>query len=201
MKLRHRFLFAFLAVQAVLITLGSLELPIPGENPVSRSLRTYSHYSGAGNSYAFFAPTASSEHRFLFVMTDGNGREWTETMDYVKSPEARLRLRSIPGYLGGADPEIQFRVMRSVASKMLSRHPQAKRVTVQYQVLGIDQPQFGSQQQPEYSFPNFPRMNQVRAGAKPRWHTFDAYSFTRDRFGDAKLDESSLTTQTAATSD
>jgi len=176
MKLRHKILLTLLAGHLVLVVCGAASIVIPGDNPVSKTVRKYGEISGVENDYAYFAPTAGTQHRFHFVMTDKDGQQWTDGMRFGKTQESNLRLTSLANYVSGSHPDHQFFVMKSLAGKMFARHPQAETVTVKYQLWAVMQPTYHPDEKP---YPNFPRMNQVRAGAKPRWIKFDELTFTR----------------------
>jgi hypothetical protein len=128
----------------------------PSAIPAGRTYRWYAEISGAGSSFGFFAPRVGARHRARFVLEDQQGGTWEEALDETGNPETRLRVTGLiedPFMSGRATerPEMRGRLIRSWAATMFTRHPAAASVTIEVEAYDI------------------PRIEDYRAGARPRW--------------------------------
>jgi hypothetical protein len=128
----------------------------PSATPAGRAYRWYAEISGAGNSYAFFAPRVGARHRARFILQDQHGATWADALDETGNPEARLRLTGLveDPFMSGRvteRPEMRERLISSWAATMFTRHPAAASVTIEVEAYDI------------------PGIAEYRAGAPPRW--------------------------------
>jgi hypothetical protein len=126
------------------------------EGPFGAALNWYAALSGADHHYAFFAPDVSPELRTTFVLSDGAGRTWTDSLEGGASGEARVRLSCVV---------VQApwdRVPASWAETMFARHPAAVRIVVRVEEHVL------------------PTLRQYRAGQRSHWRPVHEAAFRRD---------------------
>ncbi len=139
----------------------------------------YRHFTGANNSFEFFAPGVGPQERVRFVFADEQGREWTDDLELGRNREANLSFTTIPFVLAGADDETAWSMLRSMAVAMLRRNPSAVHVEVRVESFGIER-KLGDGG--EWAI-DFPSMQQYRSGVRPEWILL--YQLTFNRFGEA----------------
>jgi len=179
---KREYLFIALAVghlSLVVLGMAKMEL-LPISSLPGQWLRIYTGVSGADKSYGFFAPGVRHQERATFTLTDAQGRQWTDDLEFGGSSEANLRLGSTANVLRAVDDETAFHFMRSMADMMLRRHPTAKTATVQIQAYGIQIPRPDGQGPP---LVDFPTMDEFRDGKKPAWIDLYSLTFQTDKFG------------------
>src|SRR5262245_20729418 len=125
MNLRHAFLTALAAAHLVLVACGaSRRGPLPATPWPRKALRWYGAMSGSDNGYGFFAPGVASQWRATFTLSDGAGRDWTDTLERQDNSEVTLRVGGIVGLFPEAD--LSRDLAASWAGKMFGRHPGAQ---------------------------------------------------------------------------
>src|SRR6516165_8925378 len=80
-----------------LVIAGASHLTSRVQAPVARALRFYDALSGAGDSYAFFAPAVGPQLRARFAISTPQGERSDETLETGKSREVGFRLGSLAG--------------------------------------------------------------------------------------------------------
>lgn len=178
MKRRHKILLTAVFAHLALVICGAATLKIPGSNPVSKAVRAYGQISGADSGYGFFAPGVGSQFRFSFTMTDAEGNQWHDDLRFGTSQEANLRMTGMANYLAHSNAGHRYLVMQSLSAKMFARHPKATKVTVRYDMWAAVRQGANPGDDP---IVRLPRMHEIRDGAKPEWHTFEIYAFSRDK--------------------
>jgi hypothetical protein len=148
-----RLLPLFLALGHLgLVGWNAWRLPSPSEeNPLGRFLVLYGSYTGADNSFGFFAPSVASERRAAFTLEDEQGRRWDDSLTVGTNREANLHL--LPLLLIFSDEDLEPYFAASWAGSMLGRHPEACKVELRVEQCVL------------------PTMADYRAGTRPEWVT------------------------------
>ena len=123
-----------------------------------RVVRAYGDFSGANNSYGFFAPSVASEVRARFVLVDPRGLRYGDSLKAGK-PEVDLRVHTLLNFFPVNEAQDLF--ARSWAALMLGRHPGADTVVVLVDIYDL------------------PTMRAWRDGARPSWSPFYRGTFAR----------------------
>lgn len=172
MPIQFRLLTIFVIGHIMLVAMGMAHIELPVDTTPGQLLRIYTGISGADKSYGFFAPGVRHQERAIFVLTDADGKQWQDNLEFGSSREANLRLGSTANVLRAVDDETAFHFMRSMAAKMFARHPSAQTIEVQIQAYCIKLP--GGEG--TVAQVDFPTMAEYRAGKRPSW--IDLYSLT-----------------------
>ena len=159
------------AVHLAAVTCGALQLPVYSQPGMAGELvATYGAYSGAENSYGFFAPGVGPQIRVRFTVVDATGTEIQDRLDTAASREANLRLGGIGYQLGRFEGDTRDALLRSLAASMFGRHRLAQQVVVHVEVFGIE---------PGQRALDLPTMAEYVEGRRPHWIEVDRLVFTR----------------------
>lgn len=171
LTLKQKLMLGFAAAHLVLVVCGAASVaPVPRGNPAGETLACYAAASGADNGYGFFAPGVGPQFRTRFILSDGEGRTWSEDLQIGNSQEANLRFTGISSLLVTMEPPLQHRILQSFAATMFGRHADAQSVTVRVEMLGFDR-------SPNES--DFPTMAEYRSGVRPKWLPLMEATFQR----------------------
>lgn len=160
MTTRRRLLIAFAGVHLILVACGAAGVRLFPASLPGEAVRVYGALSGADNGYGFFAPGVGPQFKTTFVMTDRNGRQWTDTLQLGESHEANLRFTGISTLLPSMGEEERQRVLQSFAAMMFGRHPKAATVVVRLELYGFERTARDV---------DYPTMDEFRRGVRPRW--------------------------------
>jgi hypothetical protein len=157
---------AFVCHLALVVT-GAAHLTAHLRGPIGRCLRFYASLSGAGDSYAFFAPAVGPQLRARFVLSTPQGERLEETLETGKSREVSFRVGNLAGtvYLVAERTELRRAFLGALAANRLDAHPEANRVQVTLEDWVM------------------PTMARHRLGARPRWHALHEATFVRASTG------------------
>ena len=146
-----------------LVVAGAAHLTPRLHGPVGRGLRFYDALSGAGDSYAFFAPTVGSQLRAAFTLSTPQGERIEETLETGKSREDSLRLGNLAGtiYAVANRTDLRRAFLGALAASRFGAHPEANRVQVNIEAWVV------------------PTMAEYRLGARPRWRSLHDATFVR----------------------
>lgn len=132
-------LFTVLAgLHLLLVICGATKRPLlPKDHPAETVLRLYGSASGSDSHYGFFAPGVGPQLRAIFILTDEDGKTWTETMGKGLNREAFLRAGCPVTLYGLPDvsEEVRKGLLTSWAANMLARHPSAVEVTIHIEIF------------------------------------------------------------------
>ena len=155
---RSQKIWTALAAGHLLVIVASvLNLPLPAVgNLAGDTVRWYGAVSGAGNRYGFFKEVGTG-CKVSFLMSDQNGRVWTDTLNRANNHEAAMR------YTGSIYMIVTYgdALAAHWAATMFGRHPDAYQVTVEYQ-------QYDPGSMADY-----------RGGYRPEWRTTYTKAFLR----------------------
>ena len=120
-------------LQLVLVALGALEIELPNLGGLSKVLNIYGSATGANYSYGFFAPGIDGQLRARFQLGTGKNARIV-SLDTPSTHESALRVGNIIDQFWEPDDsdgeEVHHALLASLAGKMLSRHPEAKVISV-----------------------------------------------------------------------
>lgn len=151
------------ACHLALVVAGAAHLTPRVHGPVGRGLRFYDALTGAGDSYAFFAPTVGPQLRARFTLSTPQGRSWQETLEGGKRREVGLRLGNLAGtvYIAARRTDLRRAFLGALAANRFGAHPDANRVQVTIEEWVM------------------PTMAEYRVGARPRWRPLYEATFVR----------------------
>jgi hypothetical protein len=146
-----------------LVVAGAAHLTSRVHGPVGRGLRLYDALSGAGDSYAFFAPAVGPQLRARFTLSGPRGERYEETLDAGKSREVGFRLGNLAGtvYVVAERTDLRRAFLGALGASRLGAHPEANLVHVTIE---------------EWVMPTIP---EYRLGARPRWRSLHEATFVR----------------------
>jgi hypothetical protein len=150
---------ALAAAHLAAVVLGAARMPIP-QTSVGKLYDVYAAYSGAGNSYGFFAPGVASAWRAAIDSFDAGERKWTTWVKPAGNIELAVLDSTITGYF--SDDEFREALAASWAGSAMAHAPEAAVVVVRTEAFLV------------------PTMEEYRNGARPRWQSLAAYAFTTD---------------------
>lgn len=157
---RPGFAAALAAVHLLVVVLGAARVKVSSPGPLRSLIEIYGAWSGAGNSYGFFAPGVASE--------------WRTTLDYYEplqgtwvtrtrtAPNLELSLLEATINSSFSHDGIREALAASWAAAQLGEVPDAAAVVVRAEAFLL------------------PTITQYRAGVRGRWRTLAAYAFTTD---------------------
>jgi hypothetical protein len=142
------------------VILGAARVPVPGASLAGRIYGVYGAYSGANNSYGFFAPGVASKWRATLDSYHPAEEKWTT---WTK-PAANLELGVLDSTITGffSNDELREAMAASWAGSGMAQAPGAAVVVVRAEAFMV------------------PTMAEYREGARGRWQTLAAYAFTTD---------------------
>jgi hypothetical protein len=148
-----------------LVAAGAAHITPPLHGPVGRGLRFYGALSGAGDSYAFFAPTVGPQVRARFTLSTPQGERTEETLEAGKNREVGLRLGNLAGAIEALAKRTDVRraFLGALAANRFGEHPEANRVQVSIEAWEM------------------PTMADYRLGARPRWRLLHEATFVRPK--------------------
>jgi len=162
--MKRRLLLGAFSCHLALVVAGAAHLtPYFLHGPVGRGLRFYDALSGAGDSYAFFAPTVGPQLRARFTLSTPQGERSEETLEAGKNREVSLRLGNLAGTIDAVAKRTDVRraFLGALAASRFGAHPDASRVQVNIEEWVM------------------PTMAEYRLGARPRWHSLYDATFVR----------------------
>lgn len=121
-------------------------------NPLWRYLRVYGAYTGASNSYGFFAPQVPSARRVEVTALCG---DMSIPVEIPLRGESRNRLTSITSLT--SYPQIERGVVASLGAYALGQYPCASAALVKVEYYAV------------------PSMADYRRGARPQWKLLRIY--------------------------
>ena len=125
---------------------------LQGDSPPAETVRAVLFSSGAFATYGYFAPELPDEVSIELEYTTDTGQNWSENVYDVFTAEAHHRAFSAVIFCKEIqDEHLRQRLLSSIASWALARHPEADHVRLCIQ----------SRTQPT--------MAEFRAGARPAW--------------------------------
>lgn len=164
MRRRHEtLLLGAFSCHLVLVVAGAAHLTPRLHGPVGRGLRFYDALSGAGDSYAFFAPTVGPQLRARFTLSTPQGERIEETLETGKGREVSLRLGNLAAtiHVLAKRTDVRRAFLGALAANRFGAHPEANRVEVNIEEWVM------------------PTMAEYRLGARPRWHSLHEATFVR----------------------
>jgi hypothetical protein len=161
--MKHLFVAGALSFHLTLVVSGAAHLTPRLHGPVERALRLYCALSGAGDSYAFFAPQVGPQLRARFVLSTARGDRFEETLETGKSREVVFRLGNLAAtvYLAAKRSDVRRAFLGALATNRLGEHSEASSVQVNIE---------------EWMMPT---MAEYRGGARPRWRSLEEATFVR----------------------
>ena len=146
-----------------LVAAGAAQLTPRLREPVGRGLRFYQAVSGAGDSYAFFAPAVGTQLRARFILSTPTGERSEETLETGKSREIGLRLGNLAEtiHVVATRTDLRRAFLGALAANRLGAHPEANLVQVRIEEWVM------------------PTMAEYRRGARPRWRSLHEATFVR----------------------
>jgi hypothetical protein len=142
---------------------GAAHLTARVHGPVGRGLRFYDALSGAGESFAFFAPAVGPQLRAQFTLSTPEGARFEEALETGKSREVGFRLGNLAGtiFLAAKRTDLRRAFLGALVANRLGEHPEANRVQVRIEEWVM------------------PTMAEYRAGARPTWRALHEATFLR----------------------
>ncbi len=152
-----------LGCHLAIVVAGAAHLTSHLRGPAAKGLRFYDAVSGAGDSYAFFAPAVGPQVRARFTLSTPQGQRSEETLEAGKSREVGFRVGNLAGTVSIVADRTDLRraFLGALAATGLGAHPEANlvQVTIEEWVM--------------------PTMAEYRAGARPRWRSLHDATFVR----------------------
>ena len=164
MNSRHKLLILLAMSHLGLAALGTAAVSLgdPEDIPL---IEWYRHVTGTDNSFSFFAPGVGPQERVVFVLHDGDGNTWTDTLRIGPNHEANMCFETVPFVLAATDDATAWNMLRSMSKTMLARHSTATRVTVRVEAFAAA----WETEKPEQPIIDFPRMSEFQNGKRPEW--------------------------------
>ena len=142
------------------VILGAARIPVPQSSLAGKVYGVYGAYSGANNSYGFFAPGVASKWRAALDSYDPAEEKWTTWTKPAANLELGVLDSTITGYF--SNDELREAFAASWAGSGMAQAPGAAVVVVRAEAFLV------------------PTMAEYREGARGRWQTLAAYAFTTD---------------------
>ena len=163
--MQRMFLVGFFSCHIALVVAGAAHLTSSVHGPVGRGLRFYKALSGAGDSYAFFAPTVGPQLRARFILSSPQGERSEETLETGKSREVGFRLGNLAGtiYIAAKRTDLRRAFLGALAASSFGAHPEASHVQVNIEECVM------------------PSMANYRAGVRPRWRVLNDATVVRTK--------------------
>jgi len=146
------------AVHLAIVAAGAAGLRPDSRTSAGALLETYGEYSGADNSYGFFAPAVAAEWRAAFDLYDAASGRWTTRTRPPTNRELALLDSTINGHFARED--LREALAASWAAAAMAERPDAAVVVVRAEAFLV------------------PTMEEYRGGARGRWQTLAAFAFT-----------------------
>lgn len=161
--LAHLILVAAFGCHLGLVVAGAAHLTATVRGPLGSGLQFYDALTGAGDSYAFFAPAVGPQLRARFTLSTERGERLEETLEDGRSREVGFRTGNLAGtvYVVGQRPEVRRAFLAALAASRFSAHPEARLVQVTIEQWVV------------------PPMAEYRRGARPRWSSLHEATFVR----------------------
>ena len=137
--------------------------PAPAGSLPRQAYTVYGEYSGASNSYGFFAPSVASQWQALFSIYGDDGPGWTDEARWPVNHEVHLRVGTVLSFF--QEKEMRPGLAACWAAHMFGRHPRALLINVH--VIRHD----------------LPSMEEYRGGERPMWTTVAVFPFSYDPEG------------------
>ena len=152
MKIRFACVTALAACHLILVAASAAHFPLYSHRTaVGHAIDGVKAFSGADNTFAFFAPGVAPEFSVQFTLTDDTGKTWQETAEQGATREANLRFDSMASmftYHG-----LRRHIAASWAAALFGRYPHVRQV----EILAEAQ--------------DMPTMEAFRDDYRPEWET------------------------------
>jgi hypothetical protein len=148
------------AAHLAAVIFGAVRFSVPGSSIPGKIFEVYAAYSGANNSYGFFAPGVAAQWRAAIDFYDPAHGTWTTGTRSAANLELAV-LDSTINSLFSRD-ELREALAASWAGAAMPERPEAAVVLVRAEAFRV------------------PTMEQYRKGARGEWLTLAAYAFTTD---------------------
>jgi hypothetical protein len=139
---------------------GAARLRFDGPSNLDAALGVYGAYSGANNSYGFFAPGVAAQWRASFDFYDRANKTWTTRTRVAPNLELAVLDSTITGLF--SHEKLRQALAASWAGMALAETPGAAVVVVRAEAFIV------------------PTMEQYRRGVRGEWRSLAAYAFTTD---------------------
>ncbi|NBD07731.1 MULTISPECIES: hypothetical protein [Corallococcus] len=150
---RHGVVTGVALLHLLWVACGALQVPLfTGTGRLASWAQVYTHWTGAGSRFSFFAPGVSPAVRVSFDVEQSSGEH---VRDQFKFENSAVNVRIHSMLLRFGLKEGRDALARAWAAAMFGRHPDARAVTVRVEALRL------------------PTMEAYREGARPEWS--DAY--------------------------
>jgi hypothetical protein len=155
-----RIAVAAAAAHLVSVIAGAARLSAPNSSLAGQAFNSYAAYSGANNSYGFFAPGVAAEWRAALDSYDAATGRWTTRIRRPPNVELAVLDSTINSLF--ANEDLREALAASWAGTEIAEMPNAAAVVVRAQAFLV------------------PAMEHYRAGTQARWVTLAAFAFTTD---------------------
>lgn len=146
---------ALAALHGIVVVLGAANLRVQERGAIGELVTWYGALTGAERGFGFFAPQVNTQARASFTIVDKDGHSFERSLEEGSSAESTLRINNLGSrfwqILDKGSLDLRHSMAASWAGKMFARYPQAKQVTVHFEVFQL------------YS------MAEYRAGRIPHW--------------------------------
>lgn len=146
------------AVHVAIVASGAAGIRFAHSTLPGTLLEIYGAYSGADNSYGFFAPGVAAEWRAAFDLYDPATNRWTTRLRTPGNREVALLDSTINGHF--ARDDLRESLAASWAAAAMAEAPSAAAIVVRAEAFLV------------------PTMEDYRDGARGRWQTMAAFAFT-----------------------
>jgi hypothetical protein len=145
-------------VHLLFVAAGAMRLPLPASSVAAQAIGVYGAWSGADNSYGFFAPGVAAEWRAALDTYDPRTSVWTTRTRVAPNLELAVLDSTINSNF--SRKELRKALAASWAASELPQAPGAAAVVVRAEAYLL------------------PTIAQYRSGARGAWRTLAAYAFT-----------------------
>ncbi len=154
------FAAAAAAGHLLMVIAGAARLPLPASSAATKILGVYAAWSGASNSYGFFAPGVAAEWRAALDLYDPRAGVWTTRTRVAPNLELAVLDSTINSYF--SRKEIREALAASWAAAEMPEAPGAAAVVVRAEAFLL------------------PTLPEYRSGHRGEWRTLAAYAFTTE---------------------
>jgi len=148
----HRVIVVLCVLHLLFVLMSSVKIqPFTKGASLRRLLDTYGGYSGAGNSYGFFAPGVLSDRRAVVHVYLPSIQAWRTVLEQGGNNETSLAISTASNLL--AREELRDLVAASWAARVIRHHTEASASIVEVQAYLI------------------PTVRDYQKGARPDWIT------------------------------
>ncbi|HZR09394.1 MAG TPA: hypothetical protein VFA79_12495 [Myxococcales bacterium] len=148
------------AAHLAFVVAGAMRLSFPGRSVAAKAFAVYGAYSGANNSYGYFAPGVAAEWRAALDIYDARTGAWTTRTRAAPNLELAVLDSTINSNFSRKD--VREALAASWAASELPQAPGAAAVVVRAEAFLL------------------PTLAQYRSGARGAWRTLAAYAFTTE---------------------